>query len=541
MDSKLYKAVTEGNRGNGDFSFDDYLNRDEENGYQVTPKGNTVLHVAALYGQSDFVRQVIGIAPALLCCKNKKNETALHLAANKWHKDVVEALLRGVDEAGQAVGINKETLMRMTDDGGDTALHKAVRNGRLDTVRLLVTQDPDFEFPGNNAGETPLYLPWSVVLFLIFDIYVSRLCGITVEWNKSLCEESDKWDWNPLHYAVRGGLSGLVCEMLEWKTSLAYTHAGNANNWATSIHIASSEGHVKMIHKLLNHSPDSLETLDSNGQNALHVAISNKKTVVVRFLLNSEESDNLIDEPDNDGNTPLHLLAASDCIRVPSKLGRHASAKKMLFNKENETQLDISESSTKKTSLEKRSFKQSLRHCRLRRRDFEIKCKKMQQDETESRENTAKRDKKGKKKDIMEATQMHLVVATLLVTVTFAAGFTLPGGFASDLSSSNKGMAILIKETAFRAFVVSDTIAFTCSACAVFIYFYTAINAANTKTLKSITMNLNIAIHLQYLSISAVVIAFITGMYATLAHSVGVAVTVCHRLHFFPSVHVNFL
>ncbi|KAM3357434.1 hypothetical protein P3S68_020364 [Capsicum galapagoense] len=33
----------EGNTGDGDLLLADYLNRDEENGYQVTPKGNTVL------------------------------------------------------------------------------------------------------------------------------------------------------------------------------------------------------------------------------------------------------------------------------------------------------------------------------------------------------------------------------------------------------------------------------------------------------------------------------------------------------------------
>ncbi|PHT48778.1 hypothetical protein CQW23_12986 [Capsicum baccatum] len=125
MDSILYKAATEGNTGDGDFLLADYLNRDEENGYQVTPKGNTVLHVAAFYGQSGFVGQVIDITPALLCYV-----------------------------ARQAVGINKETLMRMTDDSGDTALHKAVKTGCVDTVRLLVEQDPDFEFPANSSGET---------------------------------------------------------------------------------------------------------------------------------------------------------------------------------------------------------------------------------------------------------------------------------------------------------------------------------------------------------------------------------------------------
>ncbi|PHT99028.1 hypothetical protein BC332_32021 [Capsicum chinense] len=266
----------EGNTGDGDLLLADYLNRDEENGYQVTPKGNTVLHVAALNGQSGFVRQVIDITPALLCCKNKKNETALHLAANKGHKN--------------------ETLMRMKDDGGDTALHKAVRTGCVDTVRLLVKQDPDFEFPANNAGETPLYLAaesglvncLSVILKYCNRPTYSGPCGRTDlhaaiiqknmgcasslwEWNKALCEETDISDWNPLHYAVKLGLRVVVRKMLGWKTSLAYTPAGNGNDWETSIHIAASEGYVNMIRELSFHCPDSLEMLNSRGQNALHI------------------------------------------------------------------------------------------------------------------------------------------------------------------------------------------------------------------------------------------------------------------------------
>jgi hypothetical protein len=47
--------------------------------------------------------------------------------------------------------------------------------------------------------------------------------------------------------------------------------------------------------------------------------------------------------------------------------------------------------------------------------------------------------------------------------VAFAAAFTVPGGFvAGDLPSA--GTAILAKRSAFRAFAVSDTLAFVCSA-----------------------------------------------------------------------------
>ncbi|MCD7459339.1 hypothetical protein HAX54_040666 [Datura stramonium] len=314
--------------------------------------------------------------------------------------------------------------------------------------------------------------------------------------------------------------------MLGWKKSLAYTQAGSGNDWTTSIHIAASEGYVSMINVLSKHCPDCLEMVDSSGRNALHVAISNNKRRVVRFLLNSKVSNNFIDEADNDGNTPLHLLAASNGLYVPLKLRGHPDAKKMLFNKENQTPFDIVVSGTETTQSAKRLFKRRLRYNRFGRRDFDIKKKKMQdrEDEMESTENKAKRKSKGKLEDIMAATQIHLVVATLLVTVTFAAGFTLPGGFESDPDSPNKGMAILTRKAAFHAFVVSDAIAFACSAGAVFSYFFLAANAAATKKIRIILPLFNIALLLQLFAILAVVVAFVTGMYATIAHSLGLAV-----------------
>ncbi|KAK4717354.1 hypothetical protein R3W88_015692 [Solanum pinnatisectum] len=138
-------------------------------------------------------------------------------------------------------------------------------------------------------------------------------------------------------------------------------------------------------------------------------------------------------------------------------------------------------------------------------------------------------NEKRKIRDIMNAAQIHLVVATLLVTVTFAAGFTLPGGFESDHDSPHKGMAILVKKPAFCAFVVTDAIAFVCSAGAVFSYFVMAANHhPTTKEELRVLVNIyRVATILQFLSMSAVVIAFVTGLYATLSHSVSLATSVC--------------
>ncbi|PHT66605.1 hypothetical protein T459_31030 [Capsicum annuum] len=153
MDPILYSAAMRGNIGDAYFILVDHLKRDEENGYQVTPKGNTVLHVAALYGHSHFVAEVLKITLALLCCQNKKNETALHIAANEGHTEVVRVLLARIEDHN-----TKEKLTRMTDASGYTALHKAVRSQHLDVVKLLAKEDSEFEFSPNHAQEMPLYL-----------------------------------------------------------------------------------------------------------------------------------------------------------------------------------------------------------------------------------------------------------------------------------------------------------------------------------------------------------------------------------------------
>ncbi|KAK4717356.1 hypothetical protein R3W88_015694 [Solanum pinnatisectum] len=106
------------------------------------------------------------------------------------------------------------------------------------------------------------------------------------------------------------------------------------------------------------------------------------------------------------------------------------------------------------------------------------------------------------RENIMQAAQIHLVVATLIMTVTFTAGFTLPGGFDNDINT-------------FHAFVVTDAIAFTSSAVAVFTFFVMAASVISVTELPVVMRIYKFATFLQLVAMSAVVIAFVTGMYAT--------------------------
>ena len=115
---------------------------------------------------------------------------------------------------------------------------------------------------------------------------------------------------------------------------------------------------------------------------------------------------------------------------------------------------------------------------------------------------------------IEKAREAHLVVATLTATVTFASGFTLPGGYSDDCS--DEGMVVLAKETAFQAFIICDAIAFVLSICAVYIHLGMAMKP---KSARKFIRLFKWALECTTFAMRAMVIAFATGTYAVLENS----------------------
>ncbi|CAL5392586.1 unnamed protein product [Camellia sinensis] len=273
-----------------------------------------------------------------------------------------------------------------------------------------------------------------------------------LDWKKDLAKEPDVHGWTPLHYAARFGHVQRAKQLLDSDKSIAYLIADQDDN-KTALHVTASQGHVSVIQELISQCPDCWEMVNHKGQNILHVAVENEKKMVIKFILKNYSLSGLINQKDVDGNTSLHLIAIGRLLAID--LIDHRKADKVLIKEE----------------LEAAGATLGLRN--VISKDNEVLANKKKEHAE---------FKKSIPIDVRKAGDTHLIVATLIATVTFAAGFTMPSGYNSN-DGPNQGMAILTREAAFKAFVIIDSMVMILSTCAVLVYFASADYGDQTKLL----------------------------------------------------------
>ena len=125
--------------------------------------------------------------------------------------------------------------------------------------------------------------------------------------------------------------------------------------------------------------------------------------------------------------------------------------------------------------------------------------------------------------------KIHMVVAALIATVTFAAGITLPSGYVQS-GSNNQGMAVLstlptnatngymaaAARAKFESFVIEDSIAMLLSMSAIVIYFIASFPIKDMKTVGTYLLLGNL---LTLFAMLAMVFAFLDGLQAVVSTS----------------------
>ncbi|XP_059626970.1 ankyrin repeat-containing protein At5g02620-like [Cornus florida] len=533
MDTILYKAAMEG---------DCWVLRKNADQLQVqrTPNNNTILHVAAQFGKTEGVKSILKeCGRSLLFVLNVTCETALHISAREGHTDTVLALIHYAEAVGE--DLESETkgakeMMRMRNVEGETALYEAVRNNHLDVVDILTKEDPEFVHPPNNAEQTPLYLtaerrnraivskilencispayigPNGRTALHAATIFYDQECIKSLHtWNSSLVKEANVYGWRPLHYAAWHGNLLAAKQLLDLDKSVAYIVADKDDN-KTALHIAASQGHVRVMNELYTRCPDCYEMTNSRGQNILHIAVEHEQKKVIEHILANPFSNSLINQKDNGGNTPLHLLCAQSANHKYHLKDNSRAA----YNQKNLTALEVVYGDM---YPDQQIFLFSTAVFKL----IKEEKRRYQRYVAETNSNYAEETTTliPLRKFISKISDNNLVVAGLIAAATFAAGFALPGGYDGN-DGANQGMAVLIRKTAFKVFVVADTIAMILSIKAVITHISASTYEDEDKRGKGYSNALATII----CAIGAMVVAFMTGLYVVLGDSLVLAISV---------------
>jgi hypothetical protein len=113
------------------------------------------------------------------------------------------------------------------------------------------------------------------------------------------------------------------------------------------------------------------------------------------------------------------------------------------------------------------------------------------------------------------------LVAILIATITFAAAFTLPGGYSNDAGS--EGFPIMGWKLAFKAFLIADTLAMCSSLSVAFICII-----ARWEDLEFLLYYRSFTKKLMWFAYMATTTAFATGLYTVLSpRLLWLAITIC--------------
>lgn len=125
-----------------------------------------------------------------------------------------------------------------------------------------------------------------------------------------------------------------------------------------------------------------------------------------------------------------------------------------------------------------------------------------------------KLEEKLEEEKIKENTTTIGVVSVLILTVSFAAAFQLPGGYSTGDNKPPAGTPELAFRYSFQAFVVANNLAAICSAMATICLVYAGTTAANIRARVSA---ITLSIFLVNSSARSLAAAFAFGTYAVLA------------------------
>ncbi|CAA3027422.1 Hypothetical predicted protein [Olea europaea subsp. europaea] len=186
---------------------------------------------------------------------------------------------------------------------------------------------------------------------------------------------------------------------------------------------------------ILAYCPDCWEMVTRDGRNILHLSVEFKKQEAFKFIMKKSWVGNLINQKDAEGNAPLHVYAATPNFHGYD-LENHPQAEKNAMSKKNMTPLDVIMCSDVYSARQDALIEELKAKGAICQNSLQLQKKVDLENEVVPI-------------DIRKVADTHMIVASLITTVAFAAGFTIPGGHGGN-DGPKEGLAVLSRKAALE-------------------------------------------------------------------------------------------
>ncbi|XP_042515236.1 protein ACCELERATED CELL DEATH 6-like [Macadamia integrifolia] len=447
--------------------------------------------------------------------QNHDGSTPLHEALRSKHEDVAMHLL----------DLDLELLVVVVNAKGESPLYLAAEAGFIRVLTKILPQARQARHVSiaGPKGQTPIHAA----------VFAASSGSIRVlhESYPRLIRKRDSYGKTAVYYATQSGSIKILRLLLELDASSAYICDDEG---LSPLLIAASVGQLSYVRAILNACPASIETSDNGGRNALHIAVLNCHLRNFEKLLRMPEMKTLINEPDHEGNTPLHLASMDHQYSKIDVLLSTIRVDLTIMNNVGQTAFDLCILNNELSVTGRRVCSENNI---LQEWDFFsfyipwvlisyrfgayrslfalfyfyfLVLKYLRFPAGGSRIINADA------KEMKQVANTQSIVAALLATITFAAAFTIPGGYKAD------GSPLLIHKNALKVFFLSDSIALCCSMVALFLLLRGTLH----KNILQQTVDESLALIL--VAIFATMTAFVSGLHAVISiDSMWLAILVC--------------
>ncbi|KAL7604627.1 hypothetical protein Lser_V15G19366 [Lactuca serriola] len=476
--------------------------------------GSTLLHVAAIIGNTEAADILVERDPDLLLAKDNEGQTPLALALSNMHTQTARHLL---DHINTEDHIHKDVLFSGATGDGFLVTLISAKDFRfakdllghyktLDTDAVLMAIAQNFPSEVNKLkryrgidkllrradGFCTTFCckiidrcsPWVFKLIIIPIMFVTYFILVLVMFPLMLV-------WLLIikgvetHEAVK--LLWDVSKLIKEKNHFSSYH----HYYTNPILEATRQNAYEFVEQIVYHFPNAIWSTNEDGHNIIQYAVINRSENVYNLLYQMSEHRNIYRTiRDSHGNNLLHLAARL----APNNKLNLISGAALQIQRELQWFKEVEKFICPLSIIQKNYFNETPQMVFTREhKDLVIEGEKWMKSTAES----------------------YTITAALIITIVFAAAITVPGG-----NDQNKGIPIFTNRTAFIVFAISDAISLFAAVTSL-LMFLSILTArfAEHDFLFKLPTKLIIGLATLFISTTAMIVAFAATLYLVFGQS----------------------